>query len=573
MSTPSDASGPDDEATTSHPESERPQAPATHAQVPWPTTPPEAEPREESRFTGDETSILDLSALDPAARAAIEDARAQRGSAAGQPRRPAAEQGPRHGAPAPAGPEYHQPAGPQHQPGPPQQWPAGPPQQPPAGPPEQHLGPPPQHLGPQHPGNPQRPQFSWPRQQPDRPDFTGGHRGPDGGGDNEDRTTELRPGAGPGFRPPPSSGQGFDNFFSDSSTPDDDGPDPWGSPSEPAPSSRQESFLRAAARPDGFGARASGGAAEKVTSKRRRPAATGWRRVVSKMTFGAITPGPSAKQEEHEELIRLIKSPLGDTYVVAFVNAKGGVGKTTVTVGAGSAIARERGDRVIAVDVDTDLGNLSSRFHVKGDPTANIEALASLKDPSAYPTVQRFMVQNESDLEMLASQNDPRVSYTLNSQDFETTMRILRLHYNVVLLDCGTAITSPLFSTIAKQLDALVVVASQDPPGLNGAWATLTWLQSHGFSALLPRTVVTVNAPSKGKALVDVDESEDLFRELVPDVKVIRVPYDVHLAEGGDIEFAELKSRTRKSLTALAGAIAEHYPVRGQRRSSESGGF
>jgi MinD-like ATPase involved in chromosome partitioning or flagellar assembly len=223
--------------------------------------------------------------------------------------------------------------------------------------------------------------------------------------------------------------------------------------------------------------------------------------------------------------------------------------------------------------VDTDLGNLSSRFHQKGGPKANIEALASLKDPSAYPTVRTYTVQNDDDLEMLAAQNDPRVSYTLNSQDFETTMRILRLHYNIVLLDCGTAITSPLFSTIANHLDALVIVASQDPPGLNGAWSTMTWLHSHGFSALLPHTTVAVNAPFRGKALVDVDESEDLFRELVPDVKVLRVPYDVHLAEGGDIEFKELKPRTRKALTELAGAVAEHYPVRGQRRPNETGGF
>ena len=553
MSTPSDAFGPDDEAPNDHPQPEHHEPTATHARVPWPTPAEAAEPRDESGFSGDETSVLDLSALTPAAREAIETARAQRNPAAQSgPHGPAQSpqgqaQRPRHGAPPPQT---------QHHSGAPQ---------PPAAPPQPPAGPP-------HPGNPQRPQFNWPsRPQAGRPDPASGRRGPENGGD-EGRTTDLRPGALPGFRPQPSSGQGFDNFFTDS-TSHDDAHDPWGSAPAPAASTRHEDFSRTPAGRDGFGARASSGSTERMKTTRRRPAATGWRRFVSRMTFGRITPGPSAKQEAHDELIRLIKSPLADTYVVAFVNAKGGVGKTTMTVAAGSAIAGQRGDRVIAVDVDTDLGNLSSRFHQKGGPKANIEALASLKDPSAYPTVRTYTVQNDDDLEMLAAQNDPRVSYTLNSQDFETTMRILRLHYNIVLLDCGTAITSPLFSAIAQQLDALVIVASQDPPGLNGAWSTMTWLHSHGFSALLPRTTVAVNAPFKGKALVDVDESENLFRELVPDVKVIRVPYDVHLAEGGDVEFNELKSRTRKALTELAGAVAEHYPVRGQRRSNETGGF
>src|SRR4029077_10314703 len=78
-----------------------------------------------------------------------------------------------------------------------------------------------------------------------------------------------------------------------------------------------------------------------------------------------------------EELIRRIRASLLDVYVVAFVNSKGAVGKTTMAVAAGSAIARERGDRVIVVDVDTDLGNLSARFREHGGPKANIEALAS----------------------------------------------------------------------------------------------------------------------------------------------------------------------------------------------------
>jgi len=566
MSTHPDAFGPDDEASHNQAEPEHQAEPdyheptAPHARVPWPITSPPAgaAPHEESRFSGDETSVLDLSTLTPAAREAIETARAQRNSPAGQPRPFDPSQSPQAFSQGPAQSPQGPPQKPRHV-APPQMQDHSLSAQQPAGQPQPPSRPP-------HPGNPQRPQFR-------RPDPAGGRRrGFDSGFDAEERTTDLQPDAVPGLRPPPRPNGGSDNFFEEPAGTDDVA-DPWGSVPEPAPARRHEDFSRTTAGRDGFGARAGTGAVERVTSTRRRPPATGWRRMVSKMTFGRITPGPSAKQEAYAELIQLIKSPLADTYTVAFVNAKGGVGKTTMTVGAGCAIAGIRGDRVIAVDMDPDLGNLSSRFNQKGGPKANIEALASLKDPSAYPTVRTYTVQNDDDLEMLGSQNDPRVSYTLNSQDFETTMRILRLHYNVVLLDCGTAITSPLFSAIAQQVDALVIVASQDAPGLNGAWSTLTWLSSHGFSALLPRTTVAVNAPFKGKALVDVDASEDLFRELVPGVKMIRVPYDVHLAEGGDVVFKELKTRTRRALTELAGAIAEHYPVRGQRRTTDTGGF
>jgi len=145
----------------------------------------------------------------------------------------------------------------------------------------------------------------------------------------------------------------------------------------------------------------------------------------------------------------------------------------------------------------------------------------------------------------------------------------------VCAVDCGTAITSPLFSTIANHVDSLVVVSSQAPDGLNGAWTTIQWLQAHGFARLLPRTVIALNSTFKNKPLVDLDDAEQEFTAKIPGVSVVRIPYDVHLAEGRDVTFVELKSRARKALMALAGAIAQHYPARGphQHRTTETGGF
>ena len=306
---------------------------------------------------------------------------------------------------------------------------------------------------------------------------------------------------------------------------------------------------------------------------RRRPAGKGWRKAVSKMTGGAINPGPSAKQEQAEELIKRIRSSLVGVHKVAFINAKGGVGKTTLAVAVGSAIARERGDRVIAVDVNTDLGDLNARFDEHGGPRANIEALSSLQQAGSYSNVRVYTVQNDDRLEMLGSQNDPRSSYTLNAQDYGATMKILETHYNVVLLDCGTAITSPLFSTIAQDVHSLVVVASQNTRGLNGAWATIRWLHAHGFGRLLPRTVVALNATDRGRPLVDLDDVELKFREHIPEV--VKIPYDPHLAEGMGIEFESLKPATRKALMDLAGAVAQHYPARQTHRyrAGEPGRF
>lgn len=472
-------------------------------------------------------------------------------------------------------------------------WPAAPPTQqgstPGAEAPHQPLPPPPTRAPAPPPSRPQHaaphgaPTFKLP--EPARPNTQ--QRQPDpawqpGDEASIDKTAEISLDQIAAHRgQPPQDEQGLDGFFSDTPQPHEQHlPAGWPStaPSQPPSADPHQPLFAdqpsppAAFAPSGYGALDEG---QQFVTSRRRPVGKGWRKLVSQMTFGLITPGPSAKQEEHDKLIRSITAPLLDVYVVAFVSAKGGVGKTTMTVAAGSAIARERGDRVIAVDVDTDLGNLSSRFEQKGGADANIEALSSLQDASSYPTVATFTVQNKDRLEMLGAQNNPRSSYTLNTQDFEATMKILKKHYNVILLDCGTAITSPLFSTIANHVDSLVVVASQAPDGLNGAWTTVQWLQAHGFARLLPRTVIALNSTFKNKPLVDLDDAEQEFTAKIPGVSVVRIPYDVHLAEGRDVTFVELKSRARKALMALAGSIAQHYPARGphQHRTTQTGGF
>jgi MinD-like ATPase involved in chromosome partitioning or flagellar assembly len=181
--------------------------------------------------------------------------------------------------------------------------------------------------------------------------------------------------------------------------------------------------------------------------------------------------------------------------------------------------------------------------------------------------VRVFTVQNPDRLEMLSSQNDPRSNYRLNSHDFESAMQILRAHYNVILLDCGTSITSNLFPAIAKQVNCLVVVSSNDAPGLNGAWRTLSWLQAHGFSNLLPRTVIALNATSGDKPAVDMKDVEAKFREQVQEV--VNVPYDAHLHEGGFISFQRMAKQTRKAVMELAGSIAQYYPTRQPRQRPE----
>ncbi|MGH3542120.1 MAG: hypothetical protein ACRDTO_07030, partial [Mycobacterium sp.] len=65
-----------------------------------------------------------------------------------------------------------------------------------------------------------------------------------------------------------------------------------------------------------------------LTARRRPVAAQGWRKLVAKITAGRVNPEPSAKQEDDAQVVDSIRTSMGGVHKVAFVSAKGGVGKS-----------------------------------------------------------------------------------------------------------------------------------------------------------------------------------------------------------------------------------------------------
>jgi len=101
----------------------------------------------------------------------------------------------------------------------------------------------------------------------------------------------------------------------------------------------------------------------------RRPATqrprSGWRWLVWVVTFGLWNLGESPADVRRRQLVARVNQTIRGDYKIAMLSLKGGVGKTTTTVGLGSTFASLRGDHVIAADANPDRGTLASRIPVQ----------------------------------------------------------------------------------------------------------------------------------------------------------------------------------------------------------------
>jgi MinD-like ATPase involved in chromosome partitioning or flagellar assembly len=277
----------------------------------------------------------------------------------------------------------------------------------------------------------------------------------------------------------------------------------------------------------------------------------GWRRTVYRATGGLVHIGESSASMRRRDLVSRVRTPVaGGHHRVAVLSLKGGVGKTTVTVGLGATLASLRGDRIIAVDANPDRGTLSDKVHVQTPATIR-DLLNERAMIGRYADVRAFTSQSSSRLEILASDRDPGVSVAFSADDYRAVASVLEHYYSVCITDCGTGLLHSAMAGILELADQVVLVSSPSVDGARSASATLDWLDAHDYDDLVRGSVVVLSAiRRKSKSMVDLDRLEQHFA--ARSRAVVRVPYDPHLEEGAEFELDYLAAETAEAYLTLA---------------------
>ena len=295
-----------------------------------------------------------------------------------------------------------------------------------------------------------------------------------------------------------------------------------------------------------------------IANRDRGAPQSGWRRALYRATSGRVNPGDSARAREREDLYNRIRQPIRGDFRIAVLSIKGGVGKTTTTLGLGSAFATIRTDRVIAVDANPDRGTLAQRVQ---DPSqATVSELLADPDVNRYSDVRYYTRMSSSRLEVLGSPLDPAISEAFGERDYRRTIEILQNFFNVILTDCGTGIMHSAMAGVLDLAHAIVLVSSPALDAARSASATLEWLTNHGYGGLVREAHVVLSASGPGSAAVRMDKLREHFSAKCRSVHLI--PFDSHLAEGAEVDIELLKPATFEAYIEVAGAISEKFARR-----------
>lgn len=292
-----------------------------------------------------------------------------------------------------------------------------------------------------------------------------------------------------------------------------------------------------------------------VKTNVKMPSQRGWRHWLYVMT--RINLGLSPDEVYELDLHNRIRRNARDSYQIGVFGLKGGVGKTAVTVALGSAMAKIRGDRILAIDADPDGGNLADRAGRQS--AATISDLLADQELSRYNDIRAYTSMNTSNLEVLSSEDYSGAQREFNDDDWKGATAVVSRYYNLVLADCGAGLFQKATRGVLSTISGLVIVASASIDGARQAAITMDWLRQNGYQDLLGRSCVVINHVTPGKPNVDVEDLVQQFERHVPPGRVIVLPYDKHVAAGTEIQLDLLSDTFQRRITELAAALSDDF--------------
>ncbi|MFJ6346463.1 MinD/ParA family protein [Pseudarthrobacter oxydans] len=297
-----------------------------------------------------------------------------------------------------------------------------------------------------------------------------------------------------------------------------------------------------------------------VREQKPRPVG-GIRGAIYSMTGGAWNLGPGTKQRQEEELGRRISRQLQGSYNTAVLSLKGGIGKTSTTVGVGLTLAEYRGDAPCAIDANPDSGDLVERalgegIYQQSSPRTISDLLENIESINSLTSLSRYM-HHAGRLHLIAGEQDPEVSDSLTAEEYLRIRKLISAYYSVALTDCGTGVTHNAMSGILQSADNLVIAAGYAVSGAKRARSTLQWLASHGYQDLARNAIVVITDKDEVSSRVDKDAIEEHLSGICREL--IAVPHDRGVADGDLVTLDVLKPETRRAYKEIAAAIVDGY--------------
>ncbi|HLZ09544.1 MAG TPA: AAA family ATPase, partial [Chloroflexota bacterium] len=237
--------------------------------------------------------------------------------------------------------------------------------------------------------------------------------------------------------------------------------------------------------------------------------------------------------------------------IIVVFGAKGGIGKTTLSVNLAAAVVIETKTRVVLVDLDVQMGDVALMLDV--EPQHSVADAARMGDRLEPNYLESLVVPDSGGVYILASPANPEHSAEINGQQVGNVLDVLVRTFDYVIVDTAPTFNDLNVAAIERATITLIVTA----PEISSVKRTKLSLGLLHDSFHYPeeRLKLVVNAASPVRALTDLEIEASLGMPVF-----WSVPNDQAVAEAvrqaRSVVRAKPSARISKNVAQLARLLA-----------------
>jgi MinD-like ATPase involved in chromosome partitioning or flagellar assembly len=167
---------------------------------------------------------------------------------------------------------------------------------------------------------------------------------------------------------------------------------------------------------------------------------------------------------------------------IAILGAKGGAGKSTTALALGLALGTFDAARPVVMEVNPDLGNVRQLLPGANPRTVQdlLEGLVAA-ERGGVNRVQGYLTM-WGRMGVLTAPQRPDEMARLSPRDYARALRLLKLYFGTVILDCGTSFTNRLQQWAIQTADHLILVTQPEEAPLLTTLAAIDYLASTAYA-------------------------------------------------------------------------------------------
>ncbi|NMD70121.1 AAA family ATPase [Bacillus sp. DNRA2] len=207
-----------------------------------------------------------------------------------------------------------------------------------------------------------------------------------------------------------------------------------------------------------------------------------------------------------------------DGKIIVFLSTKGGVGKTTLSVNAATALAKKN-LAVAVIDLDLQFGDVPLLFDKEPKATIYDWVKESLDEKDGE--VEPYMVKHQSGVEFIAAPPLPEFAELISGDHVARLIEELKKRYDIIIIDTPPSLVETNLVAL-DYADDILLITSFDLPALKNGKLALDTMALLGFTDKI-KIVLNRDAEMKGMNLGSIENvlGKQIFARIPSDYMTV----------------------------------------------------